>query len=183
MVRLREAWEQRRALDPSGSVPEEQPVSAACALAQYCSHVITKMNANLGFGPHMPGMGRQQVTPHESNIHFKRLADALLQAIQRDFDKADQGFGGVRHPRHPAAQPRVRGPPLTSASIAQRRWPRAAPQGPTPLTASQIIHISQLHLKGVVLYQQELGNALAVANREGEDARREERMQIGRAHV
>ena len=46
------------------------------------------------------------------------------------------------------------------------------------LTAAQIAHVGQIHLRGCALYQQELQNALAVANREGEDARREERMRI-----
>ena len=46
------------------------------------------------------------------------------------------------------------------------------------LTAAQIVHVGQLHLKGVIAYQQEIGNALAIANRDGEEARREERMRI-----
>lgn len=46
------------------------------------------------------------------------------------------------------------------------------------LTSAQIQHVASIHLKGMVMYQQELANALAVANREGEDARREERMRI-----
>ena len=46
------------------------------------------------------------------------------------------------------------------------------------LSAAQIVHVARVHLNGLVLYQQELGNALAQANREGEEARREERMRI-----
>ena len=46
------------------------------------------------------------------------------------------------------------------------------------IAASHIAHIASIHLKGVVTYQQELGNALAVANRDGEEARRQERMRI-----
>ena len=103
------------------------------------------------------------------------MAEALLQAIQRDFAKGAQSFGEV-----------LRAVLLLSLCVSQPCPSAFSPvghrmhrsQGAPPLTASQIIHIAQLHLKGVVLYQQELGNALAVANREGEDARREERMRI-----
>ena len=40
------------------------------------------------------------------------------------------------------------------------------------------MHVGRVHLSGLVLYQTELGNALAAANREGEEARREERLRI-----
>ena len=40
------------------------------------------------------------------------------------------------------------------------------------------MHVGRVHLSGLVLYQNELGNALANANREGEEARREERLRI-----
>ena len=46
------------------------------------------------------------------------------------------------------------------------------------LRADHLVHVSAIHLRAVTLYQHELGNALAVANREGEDARREERLRI-----
>ena len=46
------------------------------------------------------------------------------------------------------------------------------------LPAGHIVHVGKVHLNGLILYQTELGNALAQANREGEEARREERMRI-----
>jgi len=46
------------------------------------------------------------------------------------------------------------------------------------LTAGHIIHVGKIHLNGLVMYQNELANALANANRDGEEARREERLRI-----
>ena len=46
------------------------------------------------------------------------------------------------------------------------------------LNAGHIMHVARVHQSGLVMYQTELGNALAVANREGEEARREERLRI-----
>jgi hypothetical protein len=40
------------------------------------------------------------------------------------------------------------------------------------------VHVGRVQLSGLVLFQTELGHALANANREGEEARREERMRI-----
>lgn len=54
----------------------------------------------------------------------------------------------------------------------------ATPQNLDSLSAGQITHISRVHLNGIVAYATELGNALANANREGEEARREERLRI-----
>ena len=119
------------------------PVPPVCALAAYCTHAITKMNTNIGFGAHMPGIGRQQISPRESTAHYQKLGEALLAAISRDFGKSEQSLGSL-----PA------------------------------ISAEQVVHVAQIHLRGVVLYQQELANALAIANRDGEDARREERMRI-----
>ena len=141
MARLQKAWEADRKL--RGLEACEMPIPPLCALAQYATHSITKMNANLGFGPHMPGIGRQPTPQRDTEAHFKRLGEALVSAIQRDFNKPDQAFGSL-----------------------------------PCLTPGQIVHVGTIHLKGVISYQQELGNALAVANRDGEEARREERMRI-----
>ena len=46
------------------------------------------------------------------------------------------------------------------------------------LRAENIVHVSRIHLNGLIAYQNELGTALAIANRDGEEARREERMKI-----
>ena len=71
-------------------------IPAECALAQYCAHAIAKMNANFGFGPHTPGLGRQPVMEHEASRYFEQLGKALVAAIERDFEESDRRFG-VRH--------------------------------------------------------------------------------------
>ena len=51
--------------------------------------------------------------------------------------------------------------------------------GPLPcLAANHIIQVSRLHVNSLFRYQDNLGDALAEANREGEEARREERLRI-----
>ena len=134
---MRAAW----ASDPARS--GEMPAPAEVALAQYCTHIICKMNANLGFGTHTPGLGRQPVSEGEASRYFDLLGKHLLKAVERDFDEADRKFGSL-----PA------------------------------LTPGHITHVGRVHLNGLITYQTELGNALAQANREGEEARREERMRI-----
>ena len=47
-----------------------------------------------------------------------------------------------------------------------------------PITANLVTELAQAHLRACVLYQNELSNALARANMEGEEARRQERMRI-----
>ena len=47
-----------------------------------------------------------------------------------------------------------------------------------PITANVVKELAQAHLRACVLYQNELSNALACANIEGEEARRQERMRI-----
>ena len=150
MGRLEAAWQeqQQRRGSPDGSADGEaaaaMPVPVECALAQYCVHCITKMNANMGFGTHMPGMGRQPVPAHEVERHIRQLASAISAAVKRDF-------------------------------------PDELPAEASPLGAldeEQIRHVCQVHLRGLFLYQQELGNALACANRDGEEARRVERKRI-----
>merc|ERR1719198_1227641 len=46
------------------------------------------------------------------------------------------------------------------------------------LSAKDLVPIAKQHLKGLFLYHEELGEALATANREGEEARRQERLRI-----
>ena len=99
------------------------PISCECALAQYATHVITKMNANFGFGPHTPGLGRQPASDQEASRYFEQLGKALVAAIQRDFDEPDRKFG-VRRQRaasKPSARRRQRAaspPPARPASDA-----------------------------------------------------------------
>jgi hypothetical protein len=143
MTRLQRAWEVRCKLcDPPLDPPPTLPVPVNCALAQYVSHCIVKMNTQLGFTAHVPGVGRTPTTVREQELHFKKTSVAIIEAIARDFAEDERRLGSAL------------------------------------LTAAQIAHVGQIHLKGVISYQQELGDALAVANREGEEARKEERMRI-----
>ena len=136
--RLRSAWASWP--DANGA---SMDVPVEYVLAHYAAHSISKMNANFGFGMHIPGLGRQPVSERETNIYFDQLGKALVGAIQRDFSEEDRRFG-------------------TLACLA----------------AEHILHVGRIHLSGLVVYQTALGNALANANREGEEARREERLRI-----
>ena len=138
MTRLKARWV---ALNGEGAPP--LPVSPFCALAAYVSHCICKMNTQLGFGPHTPGLGRQPSSEMEAARLHAQLGQAVVDAIQRDFDVPDRAFGSL-----PA------------------------------LRSENIVHVARIHLNGLVAYQNELGAALTVANRDGEEARREERMRI-----
>ena len=53
-----------------------------------------------------------------------------------------------------------------------------SPQNLDCVSTANIAHVGRIHLNGLVAFQTELGNALANANREGEEARREERLRI-----
>ena len=108
----------------------------------YVRHAISKLNANLGFGPHIPGIGRQPVTVHEQSRHLSRLSHALVDALGRDFAEEHRQLRGIT------------------------------------LSAALFEDLGAAHLGACVCYEQELGNALAVANREGEEARRFERLRI-----
>ena len=155
--------------------PEPMPITPECALAQYATHAICKMNANFGFGQHTPGLGRQPASEAEVSRYFEQLGKALVEAIERDFDEPDRRFG-VRCPPGPARCGNAPcAPALTSLALG---WWCALSQNLACLTAGQIQHVGRVHLSGLVLYQTELGNALAAANREGEEARREERLRI-----
>ena len=57
-------------------------------------------------------------------------------------------------------------------------WPLSPSQTYKNLSAKDLVPIAKQHLKGLFLYHEELGEALATANREGEEARRQERLRI-----
>ena len=46
-------------------------IPAPLAYAQYLVHCITKLNANHGFGNHIPGLGRQPVGGEDQDSYFK----------------------------------------------------------------------------------------------------------------
>ena len=46
------------------------------------------------------------------------------------------------------------------------------------LLPENVVQVARIHLNGLIAYQSELGAALAIANRDGEEARREERLRI-----
>ena len=140
--RLRKAWEARQAVFAKAE-RRAWPYAPEVVLAQYVRHCITKMNANLGWGVHIPGMGRQPVSPLEQERHFKLLGLRLVEAIERDFTPAQRRVGEL-----------------------------------TAIPANALSEISSTHMKGSYMYANELANALAAANRDGEEARREERLRI-----
>lgn len=137
MDRLRAAWAASPHAQEEFSIPSDQ------ALAGYVRHAIRKMNANFGFGPHTPGLGRSHVSAKMQDEHFKLLGESVVQTIARDFKDDERSIAAL-----PSLQP------------------------------SLIIELAQTHLHGMYLYQAELGNALQGANRDGEEARRRERLRI-----
>ena len=46
------------------------------------------------------------------------------------------------------------------------------------VTPTLVMELSRAHMDACIMYQNELGNALANANRDGEEARKQERMRI-----
>jgi len=46
------------------------------------------------------------------------------------------------------------------------------------LQSNVLLDVSREHLRSLFVYQNELGQALAIANRDGEEARRQERLRI-----
>jgi hypothetical protein len=91
MSRLKAAWNdphvspQESQMRAAHGGPESCPVTAGVALVAYVRHCITKMNTNLGFSLHIPGMGRQPVPMAEQEKHALLLGNALVEAIARDF--------------------------------------------------------------------------------------------------
>lgn len=136
--RVKSAWAAEK---PKSGTSVSQLLPEYC-LAQYMRHTITKMNANQGFGPHIPGIGRQPCSAVDQGRHVKRLGAAVIQAIERDFLPEHRCIGTVT------------------------------------VTPNLVAELSTAHLGACIAYEQELGNALAVANREGEEARRFERLRI-----
>ena len=137
--RLEKQWKER---EESKGTP--MGIESYIILAQYARHAITKMNTNLGFSQHTPGLGRQPVSDREMEAHLEKLGKALVAAIERDFGPDERAIG----------------------SLADG------------IEARHVVSLGRVHWNGLVLYQAELGNSLAAANREGEENRREERMRI-----
>ena len=137
--RLEKQWKER---EESKGTP--MAIESYIILAQYARHAITKMNTNLGFSQHTPGLGRQPVSDREMEAHLEKLGKALVAAIERDFGPDERAIG----------------------SLADG------------IEARHVVSLGRVHWNGLVLYQAELGNSLAAANREGEENRREERMRI-----
>jgi len=137
-ARLDAAWAASR----PAKAPAKLHLAPEVVLGQYIKHAITKMNLNLGFGQHVPGLGRQPIMPEEQDRHSELVSSAVMEAIERDFEPAHRRVGGL--------------------DIAED-------------VLDQLI---STHLRGCFLYQDELSNALAEANKEGEEARQQERLRI-----
>jgi len=92
LARLKAAWSDARvspqeaAMRAAHGGPGDMPVPPAVALVAYVRHCIVKMNTNLGFSQHIPGMGRQPVSFVEQERHAKQLGAAVVAAIARDFE-------------------------------------------------------------------------------------------------
>ena len=138
LPRLQRAW----AADPEKS--GECPIPPNLALTQYVRHLVIKMNMQLGFGQHIPGLGRQPISPPEQDLHIKKLIKAIEKAVESDFPPNQRSLS--------AEMPRLQLDVLTE--------------------------VSKEHLKSLFVYQEQLGQALAIANRDGEEARRQERLRI-----
>ena len=111
---------------------------AVYALAAYCSHAITKMNTNIGFGAHAR-IGRRQISPRECEAPASSATRSSLRS-------------GVT--LAVGAEPR-----LVAIDLGGAGTRRADPPARRRATSKS-------------------SRMLAVANRDGEDARREERMRI-----
>lgn len=118
-------------------------LSPEMALAAYYRHALTKMNMQLGWGAHIPGLGRQPASALEQERHLKQLGVAIVAAIERDFAPEHRSIGSL-----------------------------------SAITVNHVIDMGQLHLQGIYAYHHALAEALASANRDGEEARRQERLCI-----
>jgi len=135
--RLSRAWEAAK------GAAKPLPLAPPLAYAQYLYHCITKLNANHGFGAHIPGLGRTPIGQLEQEAYMKQGALAILKATERDFSPEQRVLGSY-------------------ASV----------------TDEDLLPIMRDHLTSLFLYHNELGDALANANREGEEQRRQERLRI-----
>lgn len=122
---------------PPFSVPTELLVGA------FVRHAVHKMNMQLGFGAHVPGVGRQPISQMQQARHAKILAVSVLEAVQRDFNG---------------------GNPVQLSGLA--------------LSAELLEGLVVEHLQAVFAAHADLNAALAIANKEGEEARKVERMRI-----
>lgn len=153
MARLDDKWaaheQHRRQHAP---VPRPSPVSADCACAAYAAHSIGKLNAIFGFSAHSPGLGRSPVSSYEQMRHLMQLGPAILAALERDF------------------------PPLENGQTASP--PHKLGDAWRAISAEELTAVAQTHLDAMHGYHSGLEEALAKANREGEDNRRMERLAI-----
>ena len=54
----------------SGAADGVMDISADLVLACYVRHAVTKMNMNMGFDVHQPGVGRQPLPPSQLDEHY-----------------------------------------------------------------------------------------------------------------
>jgi hypothetical protein len=65
-----------------------------------------------------------------------------------------------------------------SLGAGEASYPRCIWQYHSSITVDELVEIAKHHLDAMYKYQTELGNALAAANRQGEENRRQERQRI-----
>ena len=151
MSRLQRAWAEAR----GGGV--RLPVGAEGVIGFYCRHAITKMNNWRGFGPHVPGIGRLPASSGVQANHCKRLGQALVEALGRD-------FSDIARPAADDGEDDVGG---CGEAVPLRG-----------LEALEVETVAALHLRAMSAYDGVLNEALAAANREGEANQAEERQRI-----
>jgi tRNA U55 pseudouridine synthase TruB len=96
-LRLKAAWERGggalAVAAALGAAPDRArpPPAFECrrelVLGVYVRHAVHKMNCTLGFGAHVPGVGRAPIGAVALQRHVKILAVSVLEAAQRDFNE------------------------------------------------------------------------------------------------
>ncbi|KAL3910483.1 MAG: hypothetical protein SGPRY_009039 [Prymnesium sp.] len=71
----------------------EMRIPGHLAYAQYVTHCVKKLNANHGFGAHMPGLGRTPLADTEQELTLQQMSTAIIQATERDFDRSHRVIG------------------------------------------------------------------------------------------
>ena len=87
--RLRQAWQSEMG---EGVAMAIEP---SLAHAQYVVHSLTKLNSSLGFGMHIPGLGRAPVNEAQAEEHLQRTVSAILEATARDFPPEQRAIGSL----------------------------------------------------------------------------------------
>ena len=159
----------------SGAGDGVMDISADLVLACYVRHAVTKMNMNMGFDVHQPGVGRQPLPPSQLDEHYT----VPLPSAPPPFRPPRRAAPRRAAPRHSRAASAAQ---LLGIKLAEAISRDFAPDhrriSSLEITPSLITEMGRAHMTACMWYQNELTNALACANRDGEEARKRERMRI-----